>query len=80
MMTRDDIKLYLSAALDQEACKATLMAALWSRVDVLRDKHLADNQIIDLLQSISADPYQLNEDVVYEVIEEMILCPQGPSL
>ena len=76
MMTRDDMTLYLSAALDQEACKATLMAALWSRVDTLRDKHMADNQIIDLLQAIGDDPYQLNEDVIYEVIEEMILCPQ----
>ncbi|MAU10038.1 MAG: hypothetical protein CL607_09475 [Anaerolineaceae bacterium] len=75
-MTRNDMIRYLAAALDQEACKATLMAALWSRVDALRDKDIADRQIISSLNAISDDPYQLNEDVICDVIEDMILCPQ----
>ena len=46
------------------------------RVDALRDKNIADHQIISLLNAISDDPYQLNEDVIDDVVEDMILCPQ----
>ena len=66
-MSDDEIKAYLAAALDQEACKATLRAALVSRVDSLRARGISAHTLIFNLQSMSEDLYQINDDVILEV-------------
>ena len=76
-MTMNDIKAYLADALDQEACRATLIAALWSRVDQLRSQNVTDKKIITSLQAMGDDPFQLNVDVIDEVIESIVISPQG---
>lgn len=69
MQTLDEYSIYLSAALDQEACKATLLSALVSRVDGLRLRGVSDEQICTALYQLSLDPYQMNDDVIVDVME-----------
>ena len=67
-MTTDEISGYLSAALDQEACKDTLRAALVSRVESLEQRGITHTVILAGLEELCADPYQINDDVIEEVI------------
>lgn len=67
-MTADEISGYLSAALDQEACKDTLRAALVSRVESLAQRGIEDSIIVRQLEELCEDPYQINDDVIREVI------------
>lgn len=69
MLSSNEHSIYLSAALDQEACKATLLSALVSRVDGLRSRGVTDEQICTALYQLSLDPYQMNDDVIVDVME-----------
>ena len=64
---------YLSDALDQEACKKTLIEALQSRVSRLQDLGISDAIIIERLEDLCDDPYQINDDVIIYVIESLLL-------
>ena len=68
-MKEQEITLYLNAALDQEACKATLRAALLSRVESLFQQGIAQALICDSLEILCDDEFQLNDDVIFEVME-----------
>lgn len=70
-MTDHDTYVYLSAALDQNACKATLVAALTSRVDELQQRGVALTAIVNQLQQIAAEPYQMNDDIIALVLDEL---------
>jgi len=72
-MSDSEIQVYLSAALDQEACKATLLAALSSRVDALRGLHIPDTTIIASLHNVADEPYQMNDDVIEDMIEQVMI-------
>ena len=72
-MSSYEMRLYLADALDQEACKATLIAALESRVIKLQSMGVASQTIIDTLDDLCADPYQINDDVIVFVMESLIL-------
>ena len=69
MMSDNEIKTYLSAALDQEACKDTLRAALISRVKSLRTRGIAPQTLLCNLKSMCKDLYQINDDVIVEVMK-----------
>ncbi len=71
-MSNDEIERYLSAALDQEACKATLLAALHSRVSALQQTGILPANILTALENLLDDPWQLNDDVIEMVIVEML--------
>lgn len=73
MMLNDDIQLYLSEALDQEACKKTLTGALQSRVIALQQAQVSNKRIIDCLDNLSVEDYQLNGDVILDVIEWILI-------
>lgn len=73
MMLNDDVQLYLSQALDQEACKKTLTGALQSRVIALQQAQVSNKRIIDCLENLSAETYQLNGDVIFDVIEWILV-------
>jgi len=73
MMLNDDIELYLSQALDQEACKKTLTGALQSRVIALQQAQVPNNRIINCLENLGEELYQLNGDVILDVIEWMLV-------
>ena len=75
-MIDNEIQVYLSAALDQEACKATLLAALKSRVDALRRLDVPDQTILTCLENLIEVQYQINEDVIEEMIELVIITSQ----
>lgn len=68
-MNEQEITIYLNAALDQEACKATLTAALVSRVESLFQQGIPQSQICESLEILCEDEFQLNDDVIFEVIE-----------
>lgn len=70
-MTDEKIQAYLSAALDQEACRDTLLPALHSRVMSLRQDGIADRIIINCLETLCEDPYQINDDVIQDVIHSL---------
>lgn len=72
-MSDDEIQVYLSEALDQEACKATLLAALESRVSSLQDLGIINGKIINGLENLHDDPYQINDDVILIVIENLFI-------
>ena len=72
-MTDEAIQGYLSAALDQEACKKTLIAALESRVAQLQARGISDTRIIASLKHLSDEPFQMNDDVIEDVLESIIL-------
>ena len=69
-MSDHEITRYLAAALDQVACKDTLRAALRSRVDALSARGITQPTLIGNLRRMCADVYQLNDDVILEVIEQ----------
>lgn len=71
-MSTAEIEAYLSAALDQEACKDTLTAALVSRVSALCERGIAVITLIVCLENLCDDPGQINEDVIENVIEWML--------
>ena len=73
MMHNQEIQVYLSDALDQEACKKTLTEALQSRVTTLQQQQVSDTVIIDALENLSEDAYQLNDDVILDVIEWILI-------
>jgi hypothetical protein len=75
-MSDNEIQVYLSMSLDQEACKATLLAALKSRVDALRDKGVPDSTIVTCLENLIEASYQMNDDV----IEDMIVTPKAGTI
>ncbi len=70
-MKPEDIQGYLAAALDQCACKATLTGALQSRVATLHDRGIPTHAIVTELNTLCADPYQMNGDVIREVIKTL---------
>ncbi|MEQ8673696.1 MAG: hypothetical protein RLP44_11955 [Aggregatilineales bacterium] len=72
-MTDEAIQTYLSAALDQEACKKTLTEALESRVIALQKREITATTIITCLKALCDDPFQINDDVIYDVIEGLHL-------
>lgn len=72
-MQNDNIQVYLSDALDQEACKPTLTEALMSRVIALQDLNIPNSTIITHLENLCDDPYQLNADVIEDVIESILI-------
>lgn len=72
-MPNDDIQQYLSDALDQEACKKTLTESLQSRVIELQNKQVSNATIIECLENLSEDTYQLNDDVITDVIEWILI-------
>jgi hypothetical protein len=72
-MLNEDIQTYLSDALDQEACKPTLTQALVSRVATLQDQNISAATCILCLENLCDDPYQLNVDVIEDVIESIII-------
>ena len=73
MMPIQDIQNYLSDALDQEACKPTLTAALLSRVVALQALNISNTMIITHLEDLCDAPYQLNIDVIEDVIETILI-------
>lgn len=72
-MTNHEVQQYLSDALDQEACKKTLTEALTSRVSELQDSGISQSVIINCLEDLCDDPYQLNDDVIVDVIETILI-------
>lgn len=72
-MQHHEIQIYLSDALDQEACKLTLTQALLSRVTALQDLNIVNTTIITCLENLCDDPHQLNVDVIEDVIESIYL-------
>lgn len=72
-MSTQHMETYLAAALDQEACKATLIAALTSRVVELRDRGIAVPTLITSLENLCDDPYQLHDDIIEHVIEWLLV-------
>lgn len=68
-----DIQIYLAEALDQEACKPTLTQALLSRVAELQNLNISNEMIIHCLEDLCEDPYQINVDVIEDVIESVII-------
>lgn len=75
-MTSDDMQTYLADALDQEACKNTLIMALESRVKHLQDEGVATQNIIERLEELCDDAYQINDDVILYVMESLIIASQ----
>lgn len=72
-MQNDEIQGYLRDALDQEACKPTLTEALLSRVVALQKRDVSNSTIIICLENLCDDPYQLNNDVIEDVIESIFI-------
>ena len=72
-MSQAKIQIYLSDALDQEACRATLLAALQSRVASLQHSGIPDAIIMDCLECLHDEPYQMNNDVILEVMELILI-------
>jgi len=72
-MLKLDIQIYLSEALDQEACKPTLTQALLSRVTELQNLNISNTRIINSLEDMCEDPYQINVDVIEDVVESIII-------
>ncbi|GAB5426414.1 MAG: hypothetical protein Crog4KO_35610 [Crocinitomicaceae bacterium] len=72
-MSPAKMQIYLSDALDQVACKKTLMEALQSRVSRLQNLGTSDRVIIERLEDLCDDPYQINDDVIIHVIESILL-------
>lgn len=72
-MIDNEVQVYLSVALDQEACKATLLAALKSRVDALRGMDVPNRTIVACLENLIEAQYQINDDVIEEMIEFVII-------
>ena len=73
------MRVYLSDALDQEACKKTLIEALQSRVSCLQHLVVSDTIIIECLEDLCDDPYQINDDVIIYVIESLLLSKLAKS-
>lgn len=67
-MSNAQITAYLSAALDQEACRDTLRSALISRYESLRQRGISHAVLVDNLERMCADVYQINDDVIREII------------
>ena len=72
-MSNQELEDYLSDALDQEACKKTLTEALQSRVNSLQQRGIPTIKIIACLENLSDDPYQLNDDVIRDVMDWILL-------
>ena len=72
-MSNEQIEIYLSAALDQEACKATLTTALVSRVAALHEGGTAVTTRVECLENLCDDPAQLNGDVIESVMDWMLV-------
>jgi hypothetical protein len=76
-MSSEQREAYLAAALDQEACKATLTAALRSRVVALHQGGAAIVTLIECLENLGDDPDQLNRDVIEDVMDWMLVAMGG---
>ncbi|GIL09120.1 MAG: hypothetical protein BroJett033_6310 [Chloroflexota bacterium] len=76
-MTPEQREAYLSAALDQEACKPTLTEALISRVVALRADGAAPLSLIEALENLYEEPDQLNRDVIEAVLEWILAAMAG---
>ena len=72
-MPNNEISTYLSDALDQEACKKTLTEALITRVITLQKQGLSNTQIINHLDSLYDNPYQIHDDIIDFVIESLLI-------
>lgn len=72
-MLNSQIEIYLSSALDQEACKDTLIAALISRVVTLHKQGITTSQLVKCLNHMCEDDYQINDDVIEHVIELLLV-------
>lgn len=72
-MTPEQIEAYLSAALDQEACKPTLIEALTSRVIALQSSGVAGITLIQCMENLCEEPDQLNQDVIEAVMEWVLV-------
>ena len=72
-MSETQIISYLSMALDQEACKNTLVSALTSRIIALGKENITTPQIINCLDSMCEDIYQINDDVIEYVMELLLV-------
>lgn len=71
-MSDTQIEAYLAAALDQEACKATLTAALASRVAALQTGGITVIRLLACLENLCEDTGQLNTDVIESVMDWML--------
>ena len=72
-MSEFQIETYLSGALDQEACKNTLIDALISRVITLYEQGITTPQLIKCLNHMCKDDYQINDDVIAHVMELLLV-------
>lgn len=72
-MSIEKMRVYLADALDQEACKNTLFMALQSRVQELQLSGVHTKTIIDCLDDLCDDPYQMNDNVIQHVMETLII-------
>ncbi len=73
MMTPNDLEIYLSEALDQEACKPTLTEALKSRVIALQQRGISNMTVLICLENLCDDDYQLNDDVIADVMDWLVI-------
>ncbi|MGB1289086.1 MAG: hypothetical protein ACPG7F_21305 [Aggregatilineales bacterium] len=71
-MADKNIQAYLSASLDRAACKPTLTAALHSRITALQHDGVSNLEIINCLEHLSEDPFQMNDDIIHETIAFML--------
>lgn len=71
-MTTTDIQTYLSNALDQEACRDTLITALRSRVVELQTQGISQVTLFNYLQYLANDEYQINDDIIYAVMDMLM--------
>lgn len=72
-MTIEQVEAYLSAALDQEACKQTLTEALVSRVVALQAAGITAITLIECLENLCEEPDQLNRDVIENVMDWILV-------
>lgn len=71
-MNTSQVEAYLSDALDQEACKATLIAALTSRVEALHARGIPVLTLIVSLENLADERDQLNTDAIEDVLDWML--------
>ena len=72
-MSDIQIEIYLSEALDQEACKDPLIAALISRIIALLNQGITITQLVKCLNHLCEDRYQMNDDVIQYVMELLLI-------
>lgn len=69
-MSDEEIRAYFAPALDPVACKATLHAALISRVDALLARGISKQKLLYILSEMYTDIYLVEDETVLEVLEQ----------